>query len=41
MKKFAILLIITFITAFIVSSCNREVCPAYTQADSEQTMQNV
>jgi len=41
MKKFAILLIVTFITALVASSCNKEACPAYTQADTEQTGQDV
>jgi len=41
MKKFAVLLIVAFIAALVVSSCNKEACPAYTQTDMEQTGQNV
>lgn len=41
MKKFAVLLIVAFFTALVVSSCNKEACPAYTQADTEQSEQNV
>ncbi len=29
MKKFAVLLIVAFVTALVVSSCNKEECPAY------------
>lgn len=35
MKKFAFVLLITFVIALVVSSCNRETCPAYTKADVE------
>jgi len=41
MKKLSILLLVTFITALVVSSCNKEACPAYSKAESEQTVQNV
>ena len=41
MKKFAVLLIITFVTAMVVSSCSQKDCPAYAQADTEQAGQNV
>jgi hypothetical protein len=37
MKKFAVILLITFVTALVISSCNREVCPAYGKADVEQS----
>ena len=36
MKKFAVLLVITFVAALVLSSCNRETCPAYSQAGTEQ-----
>jgi hypothetical protein len=36
MKKFAVILLITFVTALVVSSCNRETCPAYSKADKAQ-----
>lgn len=39
MKKFAVLLIVAFIAVLALSSCNREVCPAYSSADSGQTEQ--
>jgi hypothetical protein len=35
MKKVAIILLITFITALAISSCNRQTCPAYSKADVE------
>lgn len=35
MKKFAIILVITFVTALVFSSCNKETCPAYSKADVE------
>lgn len=39
MKKIAFILVIAFVTALVVSSCNKEACPAYSQADTEQTNQ--
>jgi PBP1b-binding outer membrane lipoprotein LpoB len=36
MKKLAVILVITFISALVLSSCNRETCPAYSQAETEQ-----
>ena len=39
MKKVAFILVIAFVTALVVSSCNKEACPAYSQADTEQTNQ--
>jgi hypothetical protein len=41
MKKFAVLLLVAFITALVVSSCNKKQCPAYAKADTEQAGQNV
>ncbi|MEI6050344.1 MAG: hypothetical protein WCS03_15695 [Bacteroidota bacterium] len=41
MKKFALLLIVAFIVALAVSSCNQKACPAYSKADMEQSGQNV
>ncbi|MGM0666779.1 MAG: hypothetical protein ACQETA_05615 [Bacteroidota bacterium] len=35
MKRFAILMAFAFILALALSSCNNEVCPAYTKADTE------
>ncbi len=39
MKKSAIILFIAFVVALVVSSCNRELCPAYTKAENDQTEQ--
>jgi hypothetical protein len=39
MKKFAVLLIVAFIAVLAFSSCNREVCPAYSSAENGQTEQ--
>jgi outer membrane protein assembly factor BamE (lipoprotein component of BamABCDE complex) len=39
MKKIALLLVITFIVALAVSSCNTKTCPAYSKADTEQNNQ--
>ena len=41
MKKIAVILLVTFITALVVSSCNKKECPAYSRANSEQTVKNV
>jgi hypothetical protein len=45
MKKFAVILLVTFITAIVASSCNKKDCPAYskghTRANTEQTGKNV
>jgi len=39
MKKIAVLLVITFIIALAVSSCNSKACPAYSKANTEQNNQ--
>jgi hypothetical protein len=39
MKKFAVLLIVGFIAALVLSSCNKEACPAYSSTDNDQTEQ--
>jgi hypothetical protein len=45
MKKIAVILLVTFVTALVASSCNKKECPAYskghTRATSEQTYKNV
>lgn len=41
MKKFAVLLIVAFVTALVVSSCSQKDCPAYSRANTEQAGQNV
>jgi hypothetical protein len=40
MKKFAVILVITFFTALFVSSCSEKACPAYTSAETSQTENN-
>jgi len=39
MKKVAVILVVAFITALVISSCNKEACPAYSNADTEQAHQ--
>ena len=39
MKKAFVILVVVFVTALIVSSCNKEVCPAYSKADPPKTTQ--
>jgi hypothetical protein len=39
MKKIAVILVIAFIVALAVSSCNTKACPAYSKADTEQNNQ--
>jgi hypothetical protein len=41
MKKVAVILLVTFITAIVVSSCNKKECPAYSKVSTEQTGKNV
>jgi hypothetical protein len=41
MKKFAVLLIVAFVTVLVVSSCSQKDCPAYSRANSEQAGKNV
>lgn len=37
MKKYAVVIILVFLTALLAGSCNRETCPAYTSAGSQTT----
>ena len=37
MKKIAVILVVCFITALAVSSCNEKSCPAYADAEASQT----
>ncbi len=37
MKKITVVLLLAFITVLIASSCNRDVCPAYSSTDTEQS----
>jgi hypothetical protein len=36
MKRFAVILLITFITVLAISSCNKKACPAYGKTNVEQ-----
>lgn len=39
MKRAVIILAVVFAIGIVVSSCNKQACPAYTQVDSEQPEQ--
>jgi len=39
MKKVAVILVVAFITAILISSCNKESCPAYSKVDTSETSQ--
>jgi hypothetical protein len=45
MKKFAVIMLVTFVTALVASSCNKKECPAYSKghsrASTEQTDKNI
>jgi len=41
MKRIAVLFLVAFILAIVVSSCNKQTCPAYSKADVEQRGQSV
>jgi hypothetical protein len=41
MKKSAVLLIVVFVTALVVSSCSKKECPAYSKTNTEQADRNV
>ena len=41
MKKFVVILLVSFVLAIVVSSCNKKECPAYSSANTGQTGQNV
>jgi hypothetical protein len=36
MKRAVIIIVLVFAAGIILSSCNKEACPAYSQADAEQ-----
>jgi hypothetical protein len=40
MKKIAVLIVVCFITAIFVSSCNEKACPAYSKTETEQAENN-
>lgn len=37
MKRAAVILAIVFAVGIVMSSCSKHVCPAYSQADTEQS----
>jgi hypothetical protein len=37
MKKFAVIIVLAFVVAFVFSSCNKKACPAYSKAETEQS----
>lgn len=39
MKRAVIILAVVFAIGILVSSCNKQACPAYSQNDTEQTEQ--
>ncbi len=41
MKKIAVILLVTFVTAIVASSCNKKECPAYSRTNTEQTSRNI
>ncbi len=45
MKKVAFIMLLTFVTAIVASSCNKKECPAYSKghsrANTEQTDKNI
>jgi len=36
MKKVAVILVLVVFIVIVISSCNSRVCPAYSQAETEQ-----
>ncbi len=45
MKKVAVIMLVTFVSALVLSSCNKKECPAYSKghsrANTEQTDRNI
>jgi hypothetical protein len=45
MKKVAFIMLVTFVSALVLSSCNKKECPAYSKghsrANTEQTDRNI
>lgn len=37
MKKFAVILVVAFVAVLVMSSCNKQSCPAYSKADVKKT----
>jgi len=40
MKRAVIIIVVVFAVGILISSCNKHVCPAYSQVDTEQTLPN-
>jgi hypothetical protein len=36
MRKIALVLVSVFVMVLVISSCNKNVCPAYSKAETEQ-----
>jgi len=41
MRKFAVLLLVVFVTALVISSCNKKECPAYSKTKTERSGHSV
>jgi Prokaryotic membrane lipoprotein lipid attachment site len=39
MKKVGLIVVLAFVAALALSSCNREACPAYSSNDTDSTEQ--
>jgi hypothetical protein len=39
MKRAAVVIAVVFAAVVVLSSCNKQTCPAYSQIDEEQTEQ--
>jgi hypothetical protein len=40
MKRAVIILAVVFALGILMSACNKHICPAYSQIDTEQTLPN-
>jgi hypothetical protein len=40
MRKFAVVLLVAFITILVISSCNKKECPAYSKVNTENAGRN-
>jgi hypothetical protein len=40
MKKIAVILVVCFLAALLISACNAKICPAYSKAEISQTENN-
>mgnify|MGYP001769771086 FL=1 len=37
MKKIALIIVVAFVSILALSSCNKQACPAYSQAETAET----